>query len=331
MVGITKVVDFPKATGDSETKIKNTGNTQQIKQLLKEKIYQEFTKMPSHGKLVVPEGLKSLLEALGRAVVQDQPDNIHQFASSYFTELLQFRDGNPALDVSDLVKMFHLSRGIQEPEKQEDTASCPMLFPSKETPETSPTGETSETSPTGETPETSPTDKTTAEPESSCPMEKDSGKSPRSSQTEVKDKASEQQLPSIVDKGFKNVNGRIDELGTKMDGLIDSIKNLSDVMNKDQSGSQEEDEKQRRGAEPVRQEPKPKSPEPKTPEPKTPEPKTPEPKTPEPKTPEPKTPEPATPEPKTPEPKTPEPVTPETKTPETKTPEPEAEAEPEAE
>lgn len=49
--------------------------------------------MPSHGKLVVPDGLKTLLEALGRAVVQDQPDNIQIFASSYFIELLQFREG----------------------------------------------------------------------------------------------------------------------------------------------------------------------------------------------------------------------------------------------
>lgn len=73
--------------------------------------------MPSHGKLVVPDGLKTLLEALGRAVVQDQPDNIQIFASSYFIELLQFREVNPTLDICDLVKMFHMSRAGNIDEK----------------------------------------------------------------------------------------------------------------------------------------------------------------------------------------------------------------------
>uniref|UniRef100_A0A4W3GU39 RIIa domain-containing protein n=1 Tax=Callorhinchus milii TaxID=7868 RepID=A0A4W3GU39_CALMI len=67
--------------------------------------------MPSHGKLVVPDGLKTLLEALGRAVVQEQPDNVHNFASTYFVDLLQFREANPTLDVNELVKLFHITRG----------------------------------------------------------------------------------------------------------------------------------------------------------------------------------------------------------------------------
>ncbi|XP_032875412.1 proteoglycan 4-like isoform X3 [Amblyraja radiata] len=196
--------------------------------------------MPSHGKLVVPDGLKTLLEALGRAVVQDQPDNIQTFASSYFIELLQFREGNPTLDICDLVKMFHMSRGIQKPEQTVDDGSCQLNSSSKDEVTTPPPTEekTADSTPHCHLAQASSKEAADAKAHSaeedlvaSCPEEKNA---------EGKDK----QLPCMVDKGFKLVYGRIDELGTKMDDLIGSIKNLADVMSKEQTA----DEKQQRKA-----------------------------------------------------------------------------------
>ncbi|KAM4688682.1 calcium-binding tyrosine phosphorylation-regulated protein [Discoglossus pictus] len=62
--------------------------------------------MSAKPRLLVPYGLKTLLEGLSRAVLRIQPGNIAQFASLYFTELLQYRDANPSLDIKDLVKEF---------------------------------------------------------------------------------------------------------------------------------------------------------------------------------------------------------------------------------
>ncbi|XP_075441095.1 calcium-binding tyrosine phosphorylation-regulated protein [Ascaphus truei] len=63
--------------------------------------------MSAKPRLVVPYGLKTLLEGLSRAVLKIQPGNIAQFASIYFVELLQFRNANPTLDIKHLVKEFH--------------------------------------------------------------------------------------------------------------------------------------------------------------------------------------------------------------------------------
>ncbi|XP_030044107.1 calcium-binding tyrosine phosphorylation-regulated protein [Microcaecilia unicolor] len=62
--------------------------------------------MTAKPRLVVPYGLKTLLEGLSRAVLRIQPPSIAQFACIYFTELLQFRDANPSLDIKDLVREF---------------------------------------------------------------------------------------------------------------------------------------------------------------------------------------------------------------------------------
>ncbi|XP_029447005.1 calcium-binding tyrosine phosphorylation-regulated protein [Rhinatrema bivittatum] len=62
--------------------------------------------MTTKPRLVVPYGLKTLLEGLSRAVLRIQPPSIAQFACIYFTELLQFRDANPSLDIKDLVREF---------------------------------------------------------------------------------------------------------------------------------------------------------------------------------------------------------------------------------
>ncbi|XP_047382347.1 calcium-binding tyrosine phosphorylation-regulated protein isoform X2 [Sciurus carolinensis] len=61
----------------------------------------------SKPRLVVPYGLKTLLEGVSRAVLKTKPSNITQFAAVYFKELIVFREGNNSLDIKDLVKQFH--------------------------------------------------------------------------------------------------------------------------------------------------------------------------------------------------------------------------------
>ncbi|XP_075069533.1 calcium-binding tyrosine phosphorylation-regulated protein isoform X2 [Mixophyes fleayi] len=72
--------------------------------------------MPTKPRLLVPYGLKTLLEGLSRAVMVTQPGNIAHFASFYFTELMQYRKVNPTLDIKDLVKEFQSQQGEKEPE-----------------------------------------------------------------------------------------------------------------------------------------------------------------------------------------------------------------------
>ncbi|TEA37259.1 hypothetical protein DBR06_SOUSAS10010038 [Sousa chinensis] len=62
-------------------------------------------------RLVVPYGLKTLLEGVSRAILKTNPPNITQFAAVYFKELIVFREGNNSLDVKDLVKLFHQIKG----------------------------------------------------------------------------------------------------------------------------------------------------------------------------------------------------------------------------
>ncbi|XP_039700220.1 calcium-binding tyrosine phosphorylation-regulated protein isoform X1 [Pteropus medius] len=61
----------------------------------------------SKPRLVVPYGLKTLLEGISRAVLKTNPQNITQFAAVYFKELIVFREEKPSLDIKDLVKQFH--------------------------------------------------------------------------------------------------------------------------------------------------------------------------------------------------------------------------------
>lgn len=61
----------------------------------------------SKPRLVVPYGLKTLLEGVSRAILKTSPPNITQFAAAYFKELIVFREGNTSLDIKDLVKQFH--------------------------------------------------------------------------------------------------------------------------------------------------------------------------------------------------------------------------------
>ncbi|XP_055994071.1 calcium-binding tyrosine phosphorylation-regulated protein [Sorex fumeus] len=61
----------------------------------------------SKPRLVIPYGLKTLLEGVSRAVLKVNPSNINQFAACYFKELIVFREENGCLDMKDLIKLFH--------------------------------------------------------------------------------------------------------------------------------------------------------------------------------------------------------------------------------
>lgn len=54
----------------------------------------EWAKMQSSEiRLIVPRGLKVLLEGVSRAVVENNPDDIAQYFALYFQELVAFRKG----------------------------------------------------------------------------------------------------------------------------------------------------------------------------------------------------------------------------------------------
>ncbi|XP_053106730.1 calcium-binding tyrosine phosphorylation-regulated protein isoform X2 [Hemicordylus capensis] len=61
-------------------------------------------------RMVVPYGLKTLLEGVSRAVLKASPSNITEFAAVYFRELIVFREEHPNLDIKDLVREFHCTR-----------------------------------------------------------------------------------------------------------------------------------------------------------------------------------------------------------------------------
>ncbi|XP_025129119.1 calcium-binding tyrosine phosphorylation-regulated protein isoform X1 [Bubalus bubalis] len=80
----------------------------------------------SKPRLVVPYGLKTLLEGVSRAILKTSPPNITQFAAVYFRELILFREGHPCLDIKDLVKQFHQIKVEKwlEGTAQEKKAEC---------------------------------------------------------------------------------------------------------------------------------------------------------------------------------------------------------------
>nr|XP_025037510.1 calcium-binding tyrosine phosphorylation-regulated protein isoform X2 [Pelodiscus sinensis] len=89
-------------------------------------------------RLVVPYGLKTLLEGVSRAVLKTSPSNITEFAALYFRELIAFREENPNLDITDLVREFHFTRveGWTErlPEKRPDLGDLSAVSPLTEEP-----------------------------------------------------------------------------------------------------------------------------------------------------------------------------------------------------
>ncbi|XP_020726142.1 calcium-binding tyrosine phosphorylation-regulated protein isoform X2 [Odocoileus virginianus] len=80
----------------------------------------------SKPRLVVPYGLKTLLEGVSRAILKTNPPNITQFAAVYFRELILFREGHSCLDIKDLVKQFHQIKVEKwsEGTAQEKKAEC---------------------------------------------------------------------------------------------------------------------------------------------------------------------------------------------------------------
>ncbi|KAM6444408.1 LOW QUALITY PROTEIN: calcium-binding tyrosine phosphorylation-regulated protein [Rhynochetos jubatus] len=70
-------------------------------------------------RLVVPHGLKTLLEGASRAAIEKNPHNIAEFFTLYFQELLSFRKGHPGLDITELVEKFEFvsengNEGLEE-------------------------------------------------------------------------------------------------------------------------------------------------------------------------------------------------------------------------
>uniref|UniRef100_A0A663EAW6 RIIa domain-containing protein n=1 Tax=Aquila chrysaetos chrysaetos TaxID=223781 RepID=A0A663EAW6_AQUCH len=53
--------------------------------------------------LIVPRGLKTLLEGVSRAVIENNPDDIAEFFALYFQELVTFR--------KELVEQFEFISG----------------------------------------------------------------------------------------------------------------------------------------------------------------------------------------------------------------------------
>nr|XP_009918293.1 PREDICTED: calcium-binding tyrosine phosphorylation-regulated protein [Haliaeetus albicilla] len=69
--------------------------------------------------LIVPHGLKTLLEGVSRAVIENNPDDIAEFFALYFQELVTFRKDHPNLDLTELVEQFEFisengNKGLEE-------------------------------------------------------------------------------------------------------------------------------------------------------------------------------------------------------------------------
>uniref|UniRef100_A0A8C5KV96 Calcium-binding tyrosine phosphorylation-regulated protein n=2 Tax=Jaculus jaculus TaxID=51337 RepID=A0A8C5KV96_JACJA len=89
----------------------------------------------SKPRLVVPYGLKTLLEGVSRAILKAHPGNITQFAALYFKELIMFREGNTSLDIKDLVRQFHQTKvekwsegTMQNKENMKEPGKAPAVF-----------------------------------------------------------------------------------------------------------------------------------------------------------------------------------------------------------
>ncbi|XP_075682456.1 calcium-binding tyrosine phosphorylation-regulated protein isoform X2 [Rhinoderma darwinii] len=80
--------------------------------------------MSTKPRLLVPYGLKTLLEGLSRAVVCTQPANIAQYASFYFTELLQYRHENTQVKFSPVEDS---KSGIPDTPVAKDKAESEMI------------------------------------------------------------------------------------------------------------------------------------------------------------------------------------------------------------
>ncbi|NXW18332.1 CABYR protein, partial [Circaetus pectoralis] len=73
--------------------------------------------------LIVPCGLKTLLEGVSWAVIENNPDDIAEFFALYFQELVTFRKEHPNLDLTELVEQFEFisengNKGLEEKTSQ---------------------------------------------------------------------------------------------------------------------------------------------------------------------------------------------------------------------
>ncbi|XP_019342796.2 calcium-binding tyrosine phosphorylation-regulated protein isoform X2 [Alligator mississippiensis] len=81
-------------------------------------------------RLVVPYGLKTLLEGLTRAILKCNPSNIPEFAALYFRELIAFRGEHPNVDIIDLVREFHFAQdGLAERLSEKKTEARDKFTP----------------------------------------------------------------------------------------------------------------------------------------------------------------------------------------------------------
>ncbi|NXT80729.1 CABYR protein, partial [Zapornia atra] len=77
--------------------------------------------------------LKTLLEGVTQAVMENEPEDIAEFFASYFQELRTFREEHPNLDVADLVEKFEFVSGTSfsgEPKQRDkctDTGEDQLL------------------------------------------------------------------------------------------------------------------------------------------------------------------------------------------------------------
>ncbi|NXK21914.1 CABYR protein, partial [Arenaria interpres] len=80
-------------------------------------------------KLVIPRGLKILLEGVSQAVMENNPNDITEFFALYFQELISFRKGHPDLDITELVHKFEfVSENASEGLEEKTTEHTDTLF-----------------------------------------------------------------------------------------------------------------------------------------------------------------------------------------------------------
>ncbi|NXJ61066.1 CABYR protein, partial [Rostratula benghalensis] len=80
-------------------------------------------------KLVVPHGLKILLEGVSQAAMENNPDDITEFFALYFQELITFRKGHPSLDITELIHKFEfVSETVSEGLEQKTTEHMDTLL-----------------------------------------------------------------------------------------------------------------------------------------------------------------------------------------------------------
>ncbi|KAK2546250.1 Cabyr [Columba livia] len=80
--------------------------------------------------VVVPHGLKTLLQGVCQAVIESNPDDLPQFFALYFKELVIFQKENPSMDITTLVENLDFSKENGNGGMQDQTLEdMETLFP----------------------------------------------------------------------------------------------------------------------------------------------------------------------------------------------------------